>query len=217
MLKRFKKVNGKYIDRIYGQERLAFAHSGTEDFYDMIGWAERGGYQGSVIYFYDFSNGNVYTPFEKERDVLYSDPAYADGYYYFLRGDFRKKKITLYRYLPEELLEDVTELSTEEVNLYNLRIIGNPVFIISQEDRFECYYPFRISFDLKQGQTVQFIEGDRIYIEEWVEEGWDEENDCATDDYNFYNKTVVKDFKGNVLSEKTGSLYQSPDGNWWIS
>ena len=35
--------------------------------------------------------------------------------------------------------------------------------------------------------------------------------------YKYYEKMIVRDFKGNVLSETIGSLQQHPDGTWWIS
>lgn len=60
MIKRFKEVSGPYIEKIYGQDRLAFAMSDTSDLYDLVEYAQRGGCQGSVIKFYDFVNGNVY-------------------------------------------------------------------------------------------------------------------------------------------------------------
>ena len=53
MIKRFKEVRGLYIEKIYGQDRLAFAMSDTSDLYDLVEYAQRGGYQGSVIKFYD--------------------------------------------------------------------------------------------------------------------------------------------------------------------
>ncbi len=88
MIKRFKEIEGRYIEKIIGQDRLAFAHSDTDDFYDLIEWAERGGYQGSIIMFFDFESGNVYKPFEKKRNVVYSSPVYVTGFYYFLQGDY---------------------------------------------------------------------------------------------------------------------------------
>ena len=133
MIRRFKETSGRYIEKIIGQDRFAFAHSDTNDFYDLIEWSKTGGYQGSVIIFFDFDSGNVYKPFAKKRNVVYSDPVYAEGFYYFLQGDYDEKRIALYRCIPGEFLEKVTELHTEEVNLYNLRLIGNPVHIISQE------------------------------------------------------------------------------------
>ena len=217
MIRYFKKPQGKYIEKIIGQDRLAFAHSDSNDFYDLVEWAKRGVYQGSVLSFYDFETGDVYEPFEKKKNVIYSDPVYADGCYYFLQGDYDEKKITLYRYSPGGVPEKVTELSTDEVNLYNLRIIGNPVHIVSQEGTFTCYYPEKISFPIDGHESVMFMEEGRIYFESWVEEGWNDEKNRATGEYKYYDTVVVKDYSGHVISKEVGSLYQAADGTWWIS
>lgn len=217
MIRSFKEVEGRYIKKIIGQDRLAFAHSDTNDFFDLIEWSKSGGYQGSIIMFFDFESGNVYKPFEKKRNVIYSDPIYMEGFYYFLQGDYDKKKIILYRYIPEQNIEKVTELSTEEVNLYNLQMIGNPVHIISLDEKFECYYPEKISFIVEGNETAVFIENHKIYFEAWIEEGWDEEKNCATDQYKYYDKVIIRDYKGNKISEEIGSMYQAADGTWWIA
>ena len=217
MIRKFKSVNGKYIEKIYGQDRLAFAMSDNEDLYDLIAWSERGGYQGAVLYFYDFETGDVYQPFEKKRNVVYSRPEFADGYYYFLQGDYDAKTVVLYRYFPDDLLAPVVTLPLDDVDLYNLRIVGNPVHIISQNEELRCYYPEVFSFPLEPNETVCFIEDGCVYIEAWIEEGWDDENDRATDEYDYYHKIVVKDFHGNLISEEIGALGQAADGTWWMS
>jgi len=217
MIRRFKEVEGRYIEKIIGQDRLAFAQSDSSDFYDLIEWSKAGEYYGSVIMFFDFTSGNVYKPFEKKRNVLYSTPVYAAGFYYFLQGDYNEKKIVLYRYLPDEVLEVVTELSTEEVNLYNLDIVGDPVHIVSEQDNFECYYPEKISFPKEPNEHAIFMEDGKIYFEAWIEEGWDEEKWCATENYKYYNKVIVRDYKGAILSEEVGAIYQAADGTWWIA
>ena len=217
MIRKFKSVNGKYIEKIYGQDRLAFAMSDNEDLYDLIAWSERGGYQGAVLYFYDFETGDVYQPFEKKRNVVYSRPEFADGYYYFLQGDYDAKTVVLYRYFPDDLLAPVVTLPLDDVDLYNLRIVGNPVHIISQNEALRCYYPEAFSFPLEPNETVCFIEDGCVYIEAWIEEGWDDENDRATDEYDYYHKVVVKDFHGNLISEEIGALGQAADGTWWMS
>ena len=66
-------------------------------------------------------------------------------------------------------------------------------------------------------QTVELIEDGKVYLEEWVEEGWDAEQDRATNHYKYYHKVIVRDTDGNTISEEIGALYQSPDGTWWIS
>lgn len=219
MIKKFNKVDGRYVERIYGQERFGYSQSDFEDLYDLIKWAEQGGYQGSELQFYDFYNGKVYKPFDKKRNVIYGNPVYAEKFFYFLQGDYGQKKITLYRYMPESVLDAVKEFDIEEVNLYNLKIIGTPVHIISQgdEEGFRCYYPEKISFPLQEQESVILIEDERIYLEKWVEEGWDDENDCAQDTYQYYSKIIIKDFSGNTISEEIGCLNQSANGDWWIS
>ncbi len=218
MIRRFNEVNGLYIEKIIGQDRLAYSMSDTEDLYDLIEYAERGGYQGSVIKFYDFDNGNVYMPFEKKRNVIYGKPEYTDGFYYFLKADYDLKKVTLYKYFPETVLEAVTEFDTEEVNLYNLMIIGEKVHVTSNDgNEFRCYYPKSISLKLRDHETVNLITEDKIISEEWIEEGWDDENDCATDSYKLYYKVIIRDLDGNIISEEIGSIHQAPDGTYWIA
>ena len=43
------------------------------------------------------------------------------------------------------------------------------------------------------------------------------ENDKITNDYSYYEKILIKDTTGNLISEEIGSLTQFPDGKWRIS
>ncbi len=266
MIKRFNKVNGYYIDKIYGQERFGYAISDTEDFYDMIEFMKRDGYKGSVILFYDHETGEVYQPFDREENVIYGKPLYTDGFFYFLQGCFVKNKdiwekersvdkhenvrvchhldrselankgsndpedipnrkwndnpegtIRLFQYTPGETPKIITGLSAKEVELYNLMLLGDKIHIISEDSVFECYYPEKIRIPLQSNESVDMILNDRIYINAWIEEGWDKENDRATKDYNYYNKIIIKDLKGNTVSEEIGCLQQASDGSWWIA
>lgn len=219
MIKKFNRIKGRAIEEIYGQDRFGYSQSGFEDMYDLIQWSRQGGHQGSELLFYDFYTGKVYKPFDRKRNVIYGRPVYTEGFLYFLQGDYDQRRVILYRYMPEKILEKVTELNMEEVNLYNLVIVGNPLYIISQdeEDGFRCYYPGKISFPLGERESVIFIEDGKVYLEEWVEEGWDEEADCATAAYKYYNQIIVKDFEGKTISKEIGCLNQDANGGWWIS
>ena len=116
------------------------------------------------------------------------------------------------------MLEAVAEFGTDEVDLYNLQIVGEKVHVISQNGEvFKCYYPEKISFPLEGSETVELLTDDRVYIEKWIEEGWDEKNNCATDEYKYYDKVLIKDHAGNTLSEEVGSIYQASDGTYWIA
>jgi len=218
MIKKFKKVQGRYIEKIYGQDRLAYAMSDSKDLYDLVEWAERGGYPGSIIEFYDFSDGEVYAPFEKREDVMYAAPSFLNGVYYILQADYKAKMVTLFGYKPGEKPEVVEEFNLEDVDLYNLTIIGEKINVISQNGKvFKSYYPEKFEITLDAHETVCFMTDDKIYIEAWVEEGWDELNKCAGKDYKYYTKIIVKDYEGNKISEGIGSIHQASDGTYWLS
>ena len=92
-LNRFEVVSGKYIEEISGQSRIGYSMSDTTDFYDMIEWSKKGGYQGSIISFYDYNNGKIYEPFQKQRNVLYGPPVYLKNSFWFLQGDYNSCKL----------------------------------------------------------------------------------------------------------------------------
>ena len=74
MIKKFNRIEGRYIEKIYGQDRFGYSQSDFEDLYDLIKWAERGGYQGSELLIYDFHSGNVYKPFDKKEILFMAIP-----------------------------------------------------------------------------------------------------------------------------------------------
>lgn len=219
MIKRFNKIEGKYIERIDGQNRFGYSKPDFVDMYDLIEFSQHGGYRGNELEFYDFETGIVYKPFDKKRNVVYGNPVYLNEFLYFLKTDYDNKRVALYRYLPEIVLEEVTELEISELDLYNLAIVGDPLHIISQgsDDGFRCYYPIKTSFHLDERESVVLIKDNKIYIEKWIEEGWDDEKNCATDQYKYYTEIIVKDFAGKIIEKYIGCLNRSSTGDWWIS
>ena len=55
----------------------------------MIEWSKKGGYQGATISFYDYNNGKVYEPFQKQRNVLYGIPVYLKKSFWFFTATLR--------------------------------------------------------------------------------------------------------------------------------
>lgn len=124
MIRRFNEVQGYDIEMIPGQRRLGYAITGIKDFYDIPDFLECGGYQGSQIIFYDYSNGHTLVPLSKERDVIYGGPIFSENRYYFLRGNFNKNQLTLCAFDPDSVKTAIiTELNLDDVDLYNLRLL----------------------------------------------------------------------------------------------
>ena len=203
--------------KILGQSRIGYSISNTTDFYDMIEWSKKGGYQGSILSFYDYFNGKIYEPFPKQRNVLYGKPVYLKDCFWFLQGNFNSGKITLFQYLPNKKPERIMQFDINDVDLYNLRIVGENVCVISEDEELVCYYPEYFRFSKNSNESVSVISDGKVYFSAWVEEGWDQENNCQTEDYRYYEKVIIRDFTGTVLSEMVGCLQQRLDGTWWIA
>lgn len=199
---RFDQVNGTTIDNIEGQNRFGYAISDYVEFYEF-----HKNHKGSIISFYDYENRNVIHPFKRQKNVLYGKPVFLNNYFYFLQGDYNKGIMTLYKYLPEEVLEAVTTLNIKKINTYNLCIIGENVHIISQDEELVCYYPRRFHFKMDPQENVLTIDDNKVYLSKWIENGWDDFNDCASENYEYYEKVVVRDFKG-IKYQKKKDVYR---------
>ncbi len=69
-IKRFDDVIGCSIELLSGQARYAYGFSRFEELWEIQDYIDNGGYPGATIQFYDLYNGQVYTPFEKEKSVM---------------------------------------------------------------------------------------------------------------------------------------------------
>lgn len=216
-IKRFEMVRGSYIEEIFGQSRMGYCMSDTLDFYDMEDLAKKGEYGGMTISFYDYDKGKIYQPFQRQKNVIYGKPLYAKNYFWFLQGDYKRRVITLFQYIPGQVPKKAAELPMAEIKFYNLRLVGENVCIISEEDECVCYYPKPFRFPMHPKENITVIGDEKVYLSRWVEEGWDDENNCAGQEYKYYEKVIVRDFQGNLLSETVGCLSQARDGSWWIS
>ena len=81
--------------------------------------------------------------------MLYGTPVYLKkSFLGFLQGDYNSgEKLLFFKYYPDKNPEMIIQLNIEDVDLYNLRIIGEDVYIVSEDDEFVSYYPesFRFS------------------------------------------------------------------------
>ena len=62
---------------------------------------KKGGYQGSIISFYDYNNGKFMNHFKTEECIIWPTCLFKE-FFWFLQGDYNSGKITLFRYLPDK-------------------------------------------------------------------------------------------------------------------
>lgn len=218
IINRFSKVFGDYVENIDGQTRYGYSFSDYQDFYEIEEIIKYSGYyKGSIIRFHDFETGQLYIPFDLEKNVVYGRVTFLDSFYYFLKADFNTYLITLYSYYPGKTPEKKEDFYIKNLNLYNLMIIGDNPYVVSSDENLEIYSPIRKTIKLENNETCLFIKDDKLYISAWIEEGWDDENNVASPNYEYYNKFIIKDMNGKIISEERGNLFQNIDGKWWLS
>ncbi|MDQ0508774.1 hypothetical protein QO008_001235 [Peptoniphilus ivorii] len=216
-IRAFQEVKGLCPELIPGQDRFYYSLSDFEDFYEIPSWIDkRGFYPGAVLHFYDLATGQVYRPFDLEKNVTFSPPKFKDGKFYFLKADFKKDKLTLITYLPGEPGDFVCDLPLQDLDLYNLGLYeGDDLHIGSCKGDFTAYYPKAFKIHLKDSQSVLYIDDDKIYLNEWVEEGV--VKDDITIDYKYYENLVIIDYQGQLLEKRLGSLSHYPNGSWYLT
>ncbi|WP_297688591.1 hypothetical protein [uncultured Anaerococcus sp.] len=217
--KEFSEINGEYIEEIPGQDRFGFGLSDMDDFFEIEEIIKHDGfYKGSLIRFYDYQTGKVYQPFERQKNIAYGRPIYIGDIFYILQVDFDEGDAKIYKYFPEENLEKIFDYKVKDLSTYNLSFIGSNLHLISQDSNYlEIYYPYRKTVTLAGNESVLLIDDGKVYINAWIEEGWDDVKDMPGEDYSYYEKLIIKDFDSNILSERLGNLHQRGDGSWWLS
>lgn len=214
-INRMAVVQGLNLEPVLGQLRYGCGLTDFEDFYEIAEYVDEKGYQGNQIVFGDYETGEMYIPFEKERNIAYGGVEWVEGDFYFLKADFNQKTVSMIRYQPERGCQEYVTIGMNEVQLYNLRIVGTPAHLISQDEEMRCYYPEQFSIALSDRESVVQIEDNRIYSCCWEEEGVAEGE--ITEDYKYYEKMIVRNRFGDVVSEELGALTRLPDGQWWLS
>ena len=217
--KEFSQVKGEYVEAISGQTRFAYSISDIEDLFEIEEIVNHDGfYRGNEICFYDYETSEIHKPFDLKKNIAYGRVIFIDNNFYILQVDFNDGLANIYKYYPGEILDKITDYKINDLSTYNLELIGSDLHLISQDsETLEIYYPYRKTVKLAGNESALLIDDGKVYINAWIEEGWDEEKDEEGEDYCYYDKLVIKDFDSNIIEEKLGSLTQGPDGTWWLA
>ncbi len=219
IFKEFSEVKGEYVEEIAGQSRFAYSISNSDDLSEIEETVKIDGfYKGNEICFYDYKTSEIYRPFDLKKNIAYGRVIFIDNSFYILQVDFNEGLVNIYKYYPGEILEKITDYKVKDLSTYNLELVGIDLHLISQDsETLEIYYPYRKTVKLEVSESALFIDDGKVYINRWIEEGWDDEKDEAGEDYKYYDKLIIKDFDSNIIEERLGSLHQSPDGTWWLA
>ncbi|UTH15862.1 hypothetical protein [Macrococcus epidermidis] len=218
LINRFEIVDGSQVINVHGQSRFGYNHSDAIEFYEVEDVIKVNGfYKGNTISFYDYETGRVYLPFELKKNVVYGYPVYINTLYYFIQCDFETRKINAVECFPGGSVRIYKSLNMDEVDLGNIMIMDDDLKIVSQENDFRCYYPEQIRLSLEPSESVVTIDEGKVYINQWIEEGYDDVNNGYTNAYQYYDKLIIKDLSGNKICDKVGYLSTYHNDQLWLS
>lgn len=178
-----------------------------EDFFEVENLVKTNtAYPGNELQIIDPEEREVFRPFEKRENVLIGEPMYYQEALTYLLCDFNKGTTEIYRGKFHEIPRLLKSIPLEEVNTYNLRLLGEVPSLISEEDEFTMYWPRETSFSLESNETVVLRQDRRFYTLLWYE----------GEQRPYYEMLRIRDLEGKILKEREGSFTLLEDGRGLI-
>lgn len=169
--------------------------------------------EGRKLILIHYPSGEVFRPIPKQAGIYPSEPVYYEGNIYILVVDFLKAKIQIvYFNCDTKEVGILTKLPLSDVkDCYNLSIDIAPLTITRQcvgTNEFEIVWPEKIGFYMDGHDSFFLRDNDKLYFSRWHEEG-------EGSNYKYWEETIVKDLKGNVIDTYEGTLMNMPNGEIW--
>ena len=168
--------------------------------------------KGNSLCLIHYPDGEVFWPIPKEAGTYSEKPVFLNGVIYLLNVDFRHSTIRIFRFdcrSHEVALYQEVSLSSVK-SCYNLQLHTPPLSLTRQgeEDAFEIIWPERICFAIDPHESFFLRDEEKLYFSKWYEEG-------EGPDYRYWEETVIRDLKGDLLEILPGDLRVMPNGEVW--
>ena len=169
--------------------------------------------KGNSLCLIHYPDGEVFCPVPKEAGTYTEKPVFLKERIYLLNVDFQHGSIRIFCFdckNHETVLFQELPISSVK-SCYNLQIHTSPLSLTRQgeEDVFEIIWPERVSFPLDPHESFFLRDDERLYFSKWYEEG-------DGPDYRYWEETVIRDLKGNLLETLPGDVRVMPNGDKWL-
>ncbi len=160
-----------------------------------------------------FPEGKAYRPLPKKEGHSCAEPVFLDGGIYIPDVDFSGGLIRILRFdCISRRMRTFMKLPLSAVrDCYNLKLHISPLSLTRQggaDGLFEIVWPERASFPMDPHESFFLRDGERLFFSRWHEEG-----DGA--DYRYWEDTVIRNLKGEILEVLPGDVRPMPDGTLW--
>ena len=160
-----------------------------------------------------YPDGTVYVPVPQAKDQYCDIPVFLDNGIFALNVDFGKGQIRIIRFdcttYTSEIHAEIPLASVKDC--YNLRLHISPLTLSRQcvgENEFEIVWPEKAAFPMGDREAFFLRDKERLFFSRWNEEG-------EGADYKYWEETIIKDIKGNILETLPGDMMLMPNGDIW--
>ena len=168
--------------------------------------------EGNSLCLIHYPDGAVYRPLPKEAGTYTENPVFADDHIYLLNVDFINGKIRIFAFSCKSCTVNLlTALPLSRIkSCYNLQLHISPLSLTRQgeEGQFEIIWPECTAFKMDPHESFFLRAGERLFFSKWYEEGDGEA-------YRYWEETVIRDLRGNVVEILPGDIQMMPNGELW--
>lgn len=163
--------------------------------------------QSNSLYLIHYPDGTVYEPVPAVTGQYLGCPVYDNGAVALLAVNFPEGVIRILRFRAGET-QVVEQLPLSVVkNCYNLMLHTSPLSLTRQpgDNTFELVWPEQVRFAIKERETLNFRDGDKLYFTVWHE------------DPDYREETVVRSAQGGTILDRfPGDIRIMPNGDKWL-
>ena len=92
---------------------------------------------------------------------------------------------------------------------YNLQLHISPLMLSRQSgNELDIVWPEKVSLFMEDHDSFFLRDGEKLFFNRWFEEG-------EGVDYRYWEETIVRDLKGNVIEILLGDVMMMPNGEIW--
>lgn len=163
--------------------------------------------QSNRLYLIHYPDGTVYEPVPAVTGQYLGCPVYDNGAVALLAVNFPEGVIRILCFRGGET-QVVEQLPLSVVkNCYNLMLHTSPLSLTRQpgDNTFELVWPEQVRFAIKERETLNFRDGDKLYFTVWHE------------DPDYREETVVRSAQGGTILDRfPGDIRIMPNGDKWL-
>ena len=158
-----------------------------------------------------YPDGEVFFPVPKTPGHYSEKPVFVDGGIYMPDVDFPNGTIRIVRFnCKDHQVSIPTEIPLSSVkDCYNLQLHIKPLTLTRQRgSELQIVWPEKLSLSMEDHDSFFLRDGEKLFFIRWFEEG-------EGVDYKYWEETIVRDLRGNVIEILPGDVMQMPNGEMW--